>query len=197
MQNHAKKRQVKLIKWSRKLHRITGVLLMVFIIVVSVSGLLLAWKKNSNNLLQPATQKAPNRNIEQWLPVWQLKNLAQRFISDSTNQNLSAEIKRMDIRPEKGIVKVTFTQHFWELQLEGTTGKARSFAFRYSDFIEAVHDGSILDIWLENESGYIKVLYSSSLGLALCFFCLSGFWIWFGPKWLRKQKRERKRGEQV
>ncbi|HRG29174.1 MAG TPA: hypothetical protein PLJ00_14850, partial [Chitinophagales bacterium] len=66
------------------------------------------------------------------------------------------------------------------------TGKLLSIERRRSDFIEKVHDGSILDEVFNTSNGQIKLIYTSIMGLALLIFTITGFWLWYGPKRMRK-----------
>jgi hypothetical protein len=51
------------------------------------------------------------------------------------------DIDRIDVRPSKGIAKVVGTSR-WEVQLDLTTGEVLQTAYRRSDLIESIHDGS-------------------------------------------------------
>jgi hypothetical protein len=76
------------------------------------------------------------------------------------------------------------------LQLDCTTGELLSIEKRSSDLIENIHDGSIVDKLLgSNEKA--KVGYTAIMGLSLLLLIISGFWLWYGPKKIRQQKRNR------
>jgi hypothetical protein len=51
------------------------------------------------------------------------------------------DIDRLDIRPSKGIIKVRGNNH-WEVQLNAYTGAVLQTAYRRTDTIESIHDGS-------------------------------------------------------
>jgi hypothetical protein len=93
----------------------------------------------------------------------------------------------MDIRPEKGVIKVSFKRNYFEVQLDGTTGNVLAIQQRNSDIIEQIHDGTILDNVIY-ANGYFKLTYTSVLGLGLLFLTLSGFWLWYNPRRIRKLK---------
>ena len=44
------------------------------------------------------------------------------------------------------MVKFIFDNHYWGVQLDGSTGGVLAITKRRSDFFEIIHDGSILDI---------------------------------------------------
>jgi hypothetical protein len=52
---------------------------------------------------------------------------------------------------------------------------------RHSDWIEHVHDGSIV-----NE--VFKLGYTTVLGGSLLIMIATGLWIWYGPRVIRKAK---------
>jgi hypothetical protein len=107
-------------------------------------------------------------------------------LHDSISAELSLDLDRIDIRKDKGMVKFVFTEHFWEIQLDGATGTLLQIERRRSDFIENIHDGSILDFYFGTTGGQIKLVYTSTMGLALLIFTVTGFWLWYGPKRIRK-----------
>ena len=51
------------------------------------------------------------------------------------------DIERIDVRPDKGLVKVV-SKTRWEVQLDAATGAVLQSAYRRSDLIESLHDGS-------------------------------------------------------
>lgn len=187
MENPKRKQQARTLRSFRKIHRTTGALLFVFFFLVSISGLLLGWKKNSGGLILPKTTQGTSCNLSEWLSVDSLSKNASNYLHNSVSSNLSADIERIDLRPDKGIVKFVFKDHFWGMQLDGATGKLLQIERRNSDIIEGVHDGSILDRFF-NTGNTIKLIYTSIMGLALLLFTITGFWLWYGPKRMRNLK---------
>lgn len=181
--NRTRSKQAKFLRTVRKIHRWTGISLFIFFVFISVTGFLLGWKKNSNGYLLPTSTKGISTEISTWLPIETLQENALVALN-SFNQNLDTEIDRIDIRPNKGMVKFTFKNHYQEIQLDCTTGKLLQIGTRRSDFIEQIHDGSILDQWLG--IGFFKLVYTSITGIALLTFTVTGFWLWYGPRRMRQ-----------
>lgn len=181
-------KQARILRIFRKIHRITGAALFIFFFIVSITALLLGWKKHSNGILMPETYVGTSTDLKQWLPLDSLHTKAIAVLHDSVAPDLSPMIDRIDVRKEKGAVKFIFKDHFWGIQLDGATGKVLHIDKRYSDLIENVHDGSILDWYFNTSNGQIKVIYSSIMGIALLIFTITGFWLWYGPKKMRKSK---------
>ncbi|ASV30462.1 PepSY domain-containing protein [Maribacter cobaltidurans] len=187
--NNLRQQQAKVLRISRKLHRTTGALLFFFFLFISITGLLLGWKKNSNGLILANTEKGTSTELSEWLPMHQLKSNAQKIFRDSISKELSSEINRIDVRPDKGVLKFTFKDNFYGIQLDGATGALLKIERRRSDFIEQVHDGSILDHYAGTSGGPIKLFYTSVMGLALLLFTITGFWLWYGPKRMRRTSK--------
>lgn len=112
---------------------------------------------------------------------------ACHILHDSVSPDLSLELERIDLRKDKGMVKFVFIDHFWGIQIDGTTGKLLHIEKRRSDIIENIHDGSILDYYFETSNEQIKLIYTSIAGFALFLFTVTGVWLWYGPKVMRNK----------
>jgi hypothetical protein len=62
------------------------------------------------------------------------------------------------VRPDKGLVKVNARNH-WELQLDAATGQRLQVAYRRSDLLESLHDGSWFHpnakLWVFLPAGFV------------------------------------------
>lgn len=164
----------------RNWHRWIGISIAILVLLSSFTGILLAWKKNVG-VLQPPTQNSTLNATSEWLTIGDLSARAEKALLAHT-QLSAVSIDRMDVRPDKGIVKVNFEQGYWEVQLDGHSGAILSIARRHSDWIEQVHDGSII-------SELFKLLSMHVLGIGLLVLTASGLWLWFGPRKIRKMKK--------
>jgi uncharacterized iron-regulated membrane protein len=181
-----RRQQAKLLRTFRKIHRITGVTLFFFFFIVAVTALLLGLKKHSGNLLQAKTAQGTSEDLSQWLPLDSLHRNACALLSDSVDARLSTKLDRIDIRKDKGTVKFIFANHYTGLQLDGVTGRLLVIEQRRSDFVENIHDGSILDFYFKTNNGEFKLIYSTIMSLALVLFTITGFWLWYGPRRMRE-----------
>lgn len=181
-----RQRQAKLLRLFRKIHRTTGAFLFVFFFFISISGLLLGWKKHSNGLILAESHKGTSTELSKWLTLDSLYQNACTIVRDSINSNQSLEVERIDVRKDKGMVKFVFAENFVGVQLDGATGKLLHIEQRRADFIEKIHDGSILDYYLNTKNSPIKLVYTTIMGFALLVFTITGFWLWYGPKRMRK-----------
>lgn len=185
-----KRKKAHTIRLFRKIHRQMAVFLFIAFFIMAGTGLLLGWKKNSGGLILAKTEKGTTTDLSDWLPLSELQSNAVIFLHDSVNSKFSTEIDRIDVRPDKGIVKIIFTDHYTGLQIDGATGRVLKVEQRRSDLIEHIHDGTIVDRWLNIENGWIKLIYTTIMGFALILFTITGFWIWWGPKQLHKMKEK-------
>ncbi|MBW6492746.1 MAG: PepSY domain-containing protein [Lentimicrobium sp.] len=186
-ENTQRQSQAKLLRTFRKIHKTTGAILFVFFFIISITGLLLGLKKHSSGLILSKSFQGTSTDLKDWLPVDSLHKNACKILIDSVSSDLSTELDRIEIHKEKGMVKFVFTEGFWGIQLDGTTGQLLHIERRRADFIENIHDGSILDHYFGTGNEQIKIIYSSMMGLALFAFTLTGFWLWYGPKRMRKK----------
>jgi uncharacterized iron-regulated membrane protein len=188
-----KRKKAHTIRLFRKIHRQTAVFLFIAFFIMAGTGLLLGWKKNSGGLILAKTEKGTSTDLSEWLPLNDLQSRAILFLHDSVNSILSSEIDRIDVRPDKGIVKIIFANHYTGLQVDGVTGKILKTEQRRADLIEHIHDGTIVDRWLNLSNGMFKLIYTTTMGLALLLFTVIGFWLWWGPKQLHKMKEKKGR----
>jgi hypothetical protein len=182
-QNTGKRQRVKQIadrtRSFRVYHRYMGLVLGILVLISSITGLLLGWKKDID-LLQPPTQKGITTDMEKWLPLSGMAERAAAGLDSATSIN-DNPIDRIEARLDKGIVKVIFLEGSWEVQLDATTGKVLSVARRHSDWIEKIHDGSII-------SDLFKLISMNVLGLGLMIIAVTGFFLWFFPKKIKRLK---------
>lgn len=165
------------------MHKWVALPLFAFLFLVGVTGVLLGWKKQTG--IAPPTLKGSSPNPANWISFDSLQKIALERIA---KLQLDSQIDRIDIRPEKGIAKVVFTNHYTELQLDCTTGKILSTETRAHDFIEHLHDGTIVDRLLGIQNEMAKTTYTTITSLGLMLLALSGFLMWRNPRKIRKLK---------
>lgn len=167
----------------RPLHRWLGIPLALFILLSSITGLILGWKKEVD-LLQPPSSRGVSNDLSTWIPVQQIEQIARQALAThlTTADPEEFAVDRLDLRPDKGIAKVRFVLGDWEVQVDGTSGEVYSVARRHADWIERVHDGSFI-------SEGFKLIAMNGLGLGLIALTFSGIWLWAGPILLRRQRR--------
>lgn len=141
--------------------------------LVIATGLLLLIKKQWS-WVQPPTRRgqegAPRLSFEQVLA-------AARSVKEAGVQSWS-DIDRLDVRPDKGVIKVRAKSR-WEVQVDARSGAVLHIAYRRSDFIEELHDGSFfgLKLWL---------FLPAALGLL--FLWGSGLYLFAQPILVRRRR---------
>jgi uncharacterized iron-regulated membrane protein len=182
MSDKSIKSKVKSLRALRFLHQWLGIPLVVFFLIIGITSILLAWKKKAE--LLPETLKTKVENRQEWISPAKMVKIAQQQMD---SLQISTEVDRIDIRPDKGIAKLTFKTHFTEVQLDGFSGEVLSIGTRHSDWIEKVHDGSIIDFYLGGDET-VKLIYSTLTAIGLLLMSISGFYLWYFPKLIRKLK---------
>lgn len=163
---------VKSIRSYRQVHKTLGIFIALLVLISAITGVILAWKKNID-LLQPPTQKGETLLLGNWQPV---ESLAKAALIAVDSLGLTQEnIDRIEYRTTKGIAKVVFDTGSWEVQVDAQTLQVYSVAKRHSDWIEQIHDGSIV-------SDLFKVISMNIFGIGLVVLVLSGFWLWYSQR---------------
>lgn len=165
----------------RNWHKLLGIFLSVFLLISAVTGILLSLKKDVK-IIQPPTTKGSSKTLDTWLP---LKDLAAIASTEFYKQHIDQKdnpVHRIDVRPTKGIAKVLFKKGYWEVQIDGTSGEIKSISKRHSDWIEQLHDGSII-------SDNFKLVSMNVLGIGVLVMICTGLWLWYGPKRYRLLKK--------
>ncbi|HXG85766.1 MAG TPA: hypothetical protein VNI84_17225, partial [Pyrinomonadaceae bacterium] len=117
-----RKRQADVLKLFRKIHRMTGALLFLFFFIIALSGLFLGWKKNSGGVILAKSYQGTSTDMKDWLPMSVLTEKAIETARQSILADISPEIDRIDVRPDKGMVKFVFIEGYWGVQLDAATG---------------------------------------------------------------------------
>ncbi|MFK7950348.1 MAG: PepSY domain-containing protein [Saprospiraceae bacterium] len=175
------KKYVKSLRTFRVWHRYLGLILLILILISSITGVLLAWKKNVETL-QPSTQKGVSKELSTWKSIDEIAQIAQNELVNQYPEETDNAINRIDVRPSKGIAKVLFKKNSWEVQVDGTDGTIKSIGKRHADWIESLHDGSII-------SDLFKLISMNVLGFGLIFMLITGYWLWYAPRKIRKMKK--------
>lgn len=169
----------------RRIHKWVSLVFVFFLVVIGITAILLAWKKEMG--LIPKTQSTKVENPTKWIPLEKMIEIGRTYAKDSLGK--SDLIDRVDVRPEKGIAKIVFKRHFTEIQVDGHSGEILSVSQRNSDLIEKIHDGSIFDFLIVSDAGISKITYSTLTSTGLLFLCFTGFFLWYLPKIMKKFKK--------
>jgi uncharacterized iron-regulated membrane protein len=162
-------------RWSRNVHRWGSIAIFLPLLIVIVSGILLLLKKQIG-WIQPPTADGPlgppTVAFEHILGA--VASIPEAAVSDW------ADIDRLDIRPDEGLAKVQCDSGY-EVQVSTVTGEVLQTAYRRSDLIESIHDGSFF-----HKHAKLWVFLPNAIIVGLLW--LTGLWLWLVPH-LRSKKR--------
>ena len=162
---------------NRKLHRWGSILTALPLLVVIITGIILQLKKDWS-WVQPPTAKSADPALE----------LSFDEILASASGVPEAEIAswedvdRLDVRPDKGVVKVRANNRY-EVQIDTKSGEILHVAYRRSDLIESLHDGS----WFSDGA---KLWIFLPTAIILFGLWVTGIYLWFLPHLVRRKKRK-------
>lgn len=161
---------------NRKIHRWAAIITALPVIIVIITGIILQVKKEFD-WIQPHTQHGsvskPVLGFEQILAV-------ARSVPEAKIETWS-DIDRLDVRPGKGMLKVR-AENRWELQIDTNTGAVLQVAYRRSDLIESIHDGSFF-------ADIVKLGVFLPSALVLIGLWITGMVLFFQPSLSRAKKR--------
>ncbi len=163
-------------KANRQVHRWATLVVAVPVIVMLMTGMLLQWKKQSA-WIQPPTQRgvgsAPTVGFDQILD-------AARSVDEAGIETWD-DVDRLDVRPGKGMVKIRSNTR-WEVQVDTETGEVLQAAFRRSDLIESLHDGTFF-----HDGVKLWVFFPAAVALTLMWG--TGLWLFVLPYISRRRRR--------
>ncbi len=93
------------------------------------------------------------------------------------------DIERVDVRPSNGMLKVR-AKNRWEIQLDAKTGAILQVAYRRSDLIESLHDGTFF-----HDKAKLWVLLPNAV--VLLGMWLTGIYLFLLPYRARRRRRQR------
>ncbi|MDA7520231.1 PepSY domain-containing protein [Akkermansiaceae bacterium] len=162
------------------LHRWGSIIALLPITIIIFSGIVLQLKKVSP-YVQPPTQSGagtePAIGFDRILEV--VKTVPEAEIESWE------DVDRLDVRPSKGVVKVRCKNRY-EVQIDTETAQILHVAFRRSDLIESIHDGSYF-----NE--HFKLWVFLPAGIVLAALLITGVHLFLLPHLARRKRVSRGR----
>jgi uncharacterized iron-regulated membrane protein len=166
--------------WNRKIHYWASFIVALPLLVIISTGLLLQLKKQWTWVQPPekrGTGKAPVVGFPEILES--LKHVPGMGVTSW------ADVNRLDVRIDKGMTKV-WLQNGYEVQVDLGTGEVLQTAYRRSDLIESIHDGSFF------AGDWTKLGLFLPTGATLLLLWLGGIWMWWVP-FIAKRRLKQKR----
>lgn len=167
---------------NRKVHYWIGFGAALPMIVMILSGLLLQGKKQWT-WVQPAEHRGTGTE-----PAIGLDEiLAALRGAPGMNVQSWDDVNRIDVRPGRGVAKAWLSNGY-EVQVDLGTGRILHAAYRRSDLIESIHDGSFFG------GDWTKLGLFLPSGIVLLLLWITGLWMWWVPF---NAKRARRRVQQA
>lgn len=163
---------------SRKTHYWSSLAILLPALVIIGSGVVLQLKKDVH-WIQPVSQRGadgpPQISFEEILT-------AARSVEAAEIDGWE-DIDRLDVRPDRGMLKIRSLNR-WEIQIDTASAEVLQVAYRRSDLIETIHDGSFFH---DN----IKLWIFFPTAIILLFMWLTGIYLFVIPFLARRKKRQR------
>lgn len=163
---------------NRKTHYWGAIICALPVLIVILSGILLLLKKEID-WIQPPTQKGAGD-----VPQITFSKILE-ITADVPEAEVQSwgDIDRIDVRPGKGIVKVRANNR-WEIQLDHQSGEVLQVAYRRTDLIESLHDGTFF-----HDSAKLWVFLPSAFILLTLW--ITGIWLFLLPILTKRKRRKR------
>lgn len=154
---------------NRKIHYWASFIVAIPVLVIILTGVLLQSKKHWT-WVQPAEQRGSGA-----VPAISMQQILDtvRGVPELGVQGWD-DVNRMDVRPARGMVKV-WLQNGYEVQVDLATAEVLQVAYRRSELIESIHDGSFFG------GDWTKMGLFLPAGLTLLLLWLGGMWMWWVP----------------
>jgi uncharacterized iron-regulated membrane protein len=130
-------------RFVRKCHRIIGLINALFLIVISVTGFLLALKRQIPWMRPAIHQGTDVAAMAEWIPPGAAVEAAIAVGLPSLQS--AKDVDRLEIHAKYGVYKITSRQQYDEVQVDLGTGKVLSVAKRNDQLTEDIHDLSFID----------------------------------------------------
>ena len=167
---------------NRKVHYWASAIIAVPLFIIICTGTILQLKKHWT-WVQPPEQRGSVTT-----PAIELSDILKTLQNEpSLNVKSWDDVNRLDVRPDKGVVKA-WLKSDWEAQIDLGTGQILQIWFRRSDWIESIHDGSIFGDVVK-----LGLFFPTAVGLVLLW--LGGMWMWLYPLLHKNRVRRLKRQE--
>lgn len=162
---------------NRKVHYWGAIVVALPVLIIISTGLLLQMKKQLS-WVQPPEKRGDGQELTLSFP--QILSVC-RSVPEAQVETWN-DINRLDIRPSRGMIKV-WAKNNWEVQIDSASGKILQTAYRRSDTIEALHDGS----WFHEAA---KLWIFLPAGFVLLLLWLTGVYLFFLPIFVRRRQRK-------
>lgn len=166
----------------RKIHHWGAIVIAIPLVVAIGAGILLMLKKDVAWIQPPTLKGADLLNVP---PTSIAELYAAAAAVPEAGIRGWGDLDRVDVQPGKGTVKF-ISKSRWEVQVDTATAEVLSAAYRRSDLIESIHDGSFFAAWTKH------YLFLPS-GIALFVMWVTGLYMFALTRWVNWRRRAKPR----
>ena len=164
---------------NRRIHYWAAGAIAIPLFIIAATGTVLQLKKHSAWVQPPETRGSTTT------PTVELSGILEAL---KKQPDLEVEhwghVKRIDVRPDKGVAKAWLHTDY-EAQVDLGTAEILQVAYRRSDWLESIHDGSIF-----GDGVKLYVFFPTAITLVLLW--LGGVWMFVWPFLNRRRVRRAK-----
>ncbi|MGQ0678912.1 MAG: PepSY-associated TM helix domain-containing protein [Actinomycetota bacterium] len=160
-------------------HLVGGLAAAVFLVVLSVTGILLNHKRELGIMADPPT--LPDHREEQSYTPLGIDRMIESALAVRGAGFEVADVRSIDYRP-KGYAKVRFTDNDHEVIVDGGDGSLIKQSRRWDVWIEDLHSGLLFGAkgWMLSDFGAVMAI----------LLTLNGVYLWLYPTWRARSRRE-------
>jgi uncharacterized iron-regulated membrane protein len=170
----------------RSLHKKFASLLFVFFFLIGLTGSLLSFKSAFTKVIFENKEMSAESKLSTFLPLDSLEKMATSMLNEKANTQFKKS-EKVEIKIAKGTV-LFYYKDAYSIQLNGASGAPILIEKKFGGIIQDIHDGAILDSLFTNKLSLSKKVYSIIMGLSLLLLTITGTYMWYKPKMIKKNR---------
>jgi len=173
-----------LLQQFRNLHKKFASVLFVFFFLIGLTGSLLSFKSAFTKVIFENKQIIGETKLAAILPLDSLETIATSTLNEKASTSFKKS-EKVEIKLSKGTV-IFYYKDAYSIQVNGASGAPILIEKKFGGIIQDIHDGAIVDSLLTNKLSLSKKVYSIIMGLSLLLLTITGTYMWYKPKMIKK-----------
>ena len=175
-----------LLQQCRNLHKKFASVLFVFFFLIGLTGSLLSFKSAFTKVIFENKEISGESKLTAILPLDSLETIATSTLNEKANTKFKKS-EKVEIKIAKGTV-LFYYKDAYSIQVNGASGAPVLIEKKFGGIIQDIHDGAILDSLFANKLSLSKKVYSIIMGLSLLLLTITGTYMWYKPKMIKKNR---------
>jgi uncharacterized iron-regulated membrane protein len=175
-----------LLQQFRNLHKKFASVLFVFFFLIGLTGSLLSFKSAFTKVIFENKQISGENKLAAILPLDSLETIATSTLNEKASTSFKKS-EKVEIKLSKGTV-IFYYKDAYSIQVNGASGAPILIEKKFGGIIQDIHDGAIVDSLLTNKLSLSKKVYSIIMGLSLLLLTITGTYMWYKPKMIKKNR---------